>query len=109
MWGYLERDVAAHVGKETIKKAEIQDQIDYYIQMYQQYGKKEIQDQIDYYIQMYQQYGIDLTDPSYSEMRTNLEKNIKDSVINQSLLVQYAEAQHLMLLMKILKVRLIRL
>ncbi|MCD6107108.1 MAG: peptidylprolyl isomerase [Caldisericaceae bacterium] len=76
MWGYLERDVAAHVGKETIKKAEIQDQI-------------------DYYIQMYQQYGIDLTDPSYSEMRTNLEKNIKDSVINQSLLVQYAEAQHL--------------
>ena len=76
VWGYLERDVAAHVGKETIKKAEIQDQI-------------------DYYIQMYQQYGIDLTDPSYSEMRTNLEKNIKDSVINQSLLVQYAEAQHL--------------
>jgi flagellar basal body-associated protein FliL len=38
VWGYLERDVAAHVGKETIKKQEIQDQVDYYVQMYQQYG-----------------------------------------------------------------------
>lgn len=76
VWGYLERDVVAHVGKETI-------------------NRQEIQDQIDYYIQMYQQYGMDLMDPSYSEMRTNLEKNIKDSFINKSLLVQYAEAQHL--------------
>ncbi len=76
VWGYLERDVVAHVGKETINRLEIQDQI-------------------DYYIQMYQQYGMDLMDPSYSEMRANLEKNIRDSFINQSLLVQYAEAQHL--------------
>ncbi len=76
VWGYLERDVVAHVGKETI-------------------NRQEIQDQIDYYIQMYQQYGLDLTDPSYSEMRVNLEKNVKDSFINQSLLVQYAQAQHL--------------
>ncbi|MEA3312903.1 MAG: peptidylprolyl isomerase [Caldisericota bacterium] len=76
VWGYLERDVVAHVGKETIKR-------------------QEIQDQIDYYIQMYQQYGMDLTDPQYSAQLLNLEQNIKDNFINQSLLVQYAEAQRL--------------
>ena len=76
VWGYIDRDVAARVGKETIKK-------------------KEIQDQIDYYIQMYQQYGMDLTDPKYSAQLSNLKQNVQDSLINQSLLVQYAKAHHL--------------
>lgn len=76
VWGYIDRDVAARVGSETIKKSEVQNQL-------------------EYYINMYKQYGLDLTSPKYSGELANLEKNVQSSLINQSLLVQYAKAHHL--------------
>lgn len=76
VWGYVDRDVAARVGSETIKK-------------------EEVQNQLEYYINMYKQYGLDLTSPKYSGYLTNLKKNVQESLINQSLLVQYAKAHHL--------------
>ncbi len=76
VWGYVDRDVAARVGNETIKK-------------------QEVQKQLEYYIQMYKQYGIDLTSSKYSAELPNLKRNVQNSLINQSLLVQYAKAHHL--------------
>ena len=76
VWGYVDRDVAARVGSETIKKSEVQNQL-------------------EYYISMYKQYGLDLTSPKYSRELANLKENLLNSLINQSLLVQYAKAHHL--------------
>ncbi len=75
-WGQADKDVAARVGKEVIKK-------------------EEVQKQFDYYVNMYKQYGINLNDPKYASMLDNLKKNVLNSLINQSLLVQYAKAHHL--------------
>ena len=75
-WGQADKDVAARVGKEVIKK-------------------EEVQNQFNYYANMYKQYGIDLNNPKYASMRDNLQKSVLNSLINQSLLVQYAKAHHL--------------
>ncbi len=75
-WGQMDKDVAARVGKEVIKK-------------------EEVQNQFNYYLNMYKQYGINLDDPKYATMRDNLEKSVLNNLINQSLLVQYAKAHHL--------------
>lgn len=76
IWGYVERDVTAKVGKETIKKTDIQSQL-------------------DYYTQLYQQFGMDLNDPQYASTKKNVEDSILDSLISESLLVQYAKEQNL--------------
>ena len=75
-WGRADKGIAARVGKEVIKDTEVQNQF-------------------DYYANMYKQYGIDLNNPQYASMRDNLKKNVMDSLINQSLLVQYAKAHNL--------------
>lgn len=75
-WNYVERDVAAKVGKETIKKTDIQSQL-------------------DYYIQLYQQFGMDLNDPQYASTKKNVEDSILDSLVSESLLVQYAKEHNL--------------
>ncbi len=75
-WGQADKDVAARVGKEVIKN-------------------EEVQNQFDYYVNMYKQYGVDLNSPQYASMRDNLRKSVLNSLINQSLLVQYAKAHHL--------------
>jgi parvulin-like peptidyl-prolyl isomerase len=76
IWGYAERNVAAKVGKETIKTSDVQSQL-------------------DYYAQLYQQFGMDLNSPEYASTKKNLEQNILDSLISESLLVQYAKAHNL--------------
>ncbi len=68
IWGYAERDVAAKVGNETITNTEVQQQV-------------------DYYVQLYEQYGMTLDDAT----KESLKKNIVDSLISESLLVQYAK------------------
>jgi parvulin-like peptidyl-prolyl isomerase len=75
-WNYVERDVAAKVGKETIKKTDIQSQL-------------------DYYTQLYQQFGMDLNDPQYASTKKNVEDSILDSLVSESLLVQYAKEHNL--------------
>ena len=75
-WGQADKDVAARVGKEVIKN-------------------EEVQNQFDYYVNMYKQYGVDLNSPQYASMKDNLRKSVLNSLINQSLLVQYAKAHHL--------------
>ncbi len=75
-WGQMDKDVAARVGKEVIKK-------------------EQVQSQFNYYVNMYKQYGLDLNNPKYATMRENLEKSVLNSLINQSLLVQYAKDHHL--------------
>jgi parvulin-like peptidyl-prolyl isomerase len=75
-WGQADKDVAARVGKEVIKN-------------------EEVQNQFNYYVNMYKQYGIDLNNPKYASMRDNLHNSVLNSLINQSLLVQYAKAHHL--------------
>jgi parvulin-like peptidyl-prolyl isomerase len=76
IWGYVERDVAAKVGKETIKKTDIQSQL-------------------DYYTQLYQQFGMDLNDPQYASTKKNVEDSILDGLVSESLLVQYAKEHNL--------------
>jgi parvulin-like peptidyl-prolyl isomerase len=76
IWNYVERDVAAKVGKETVKKTDIQSQL-------------------DYYIQLYQQFGMDLNDPQYASTKKNVEDSILDSLVSESLLVQYAKEHNL--------------
>jgi len=76
IWNYVERDVAAKVGKETIKKTDIQSQL-------------------DYYTQLYQQFGMDLNDPQYASTKKNVEDSILDSLVSESLLVQYAKEHNL--------------
>ena len=76
IWNYVERDVAAKVGKETIKKIDIQSQL-------------------DYYTQLYQQFGMDLNDPQYASTKKNVEDSILDSLVSESLLVQYAKEHNL--------------
>jgi len=75
-WNYVERDVVAKVGKETIKKTDIQSQL-------------------DYYTQLYQQFGMDLNDPQYASTKKNVEDSILDSLVSESLLVQYAKEHNL--------------
>ena len=75
-WGQTDKDVTARVGSEVIKNSEVQNQF-------------------DYYVNMYKQYGIDLNNPKYATMRDNLKQNVTSSLINQSLLVQYAKAHNL--------------
>ncbi len=72
LWGYLERDVAAKVGKETIKQSDLDSQL-------------------DYYVQMYQQFGMDLNSSEYSSMKKNVIDYILNGAIEESLLVQYAK------------------
>ena len=76
IWGYVERDVAAKVGKETVKKTDIQSQL-------------------DYYTQLYQQFGMDLNDPQYASTKKNVEDSILDGLVSESLLVQYAKEHNL--------------
>jgi parvulin-like peptidyl-prolyl isomerase len=76
IWGYVERDVAAKVGKETIKKTDVQSQL-------------------DYYTQLYQQFGMDLNDPQYASTKKNVEDSILDGLVSESLLVQYAKEHNL--------------
>lgn len=76
IWGYVERDVAAKVGKETIKKTDVQSQL-------------------DYYVQLYQQFGMDLNNPQYASTKKNVEDSILNSLVSESLLVQYAKSHGL--------------
>lgn len=76
LWGYLERDVAAKVGKETITQTSINNQF-------------------NYYVQMYQQFGMDLTSPEYATTKKSVLDYILNSSIEESLLVQYAKAHNL--------------
>jgi len=73
LWGYVERDVAAKVGSETIKQSDIDSQL-------------------TYYVQMYSQYGIDLNSSQYASMKDNLAQSILNNMIEESLMVQYAKA-----------------
>lgn len=76
LWGYIERDVAAKVGKETITQTSINNQF-------------------NYYVQMYQQFGMDLTSPEYATTKKSVLDYILNSSIEESLLVQYAKAHNL--------------
>lgn len=76
LWGYIERDVAARVGSETISQAAINNQF-------------------TYYVQMYQQFGMDLNSEQYSSTKQSVLNYILDNAIEESLLVQYAKANGL--------------
>ncbi|MGC8757311.1 MAG: peptidylprolyl isomerase [Caldisericaceae bacterium] len=76
IWGYVERDVAAKVGSETIKQSDVDSQL-------------------SYYVQMYSQYGIDLNSSQYASMKDNLAQSILNNMIEESLMVQYAKAHNI--------------
>ncbi len=72
IWGYVERDVAAKIGKETVKISDVNNEL-------------------SYYSQMYSQYGMNLDDPRYASMKENLRQSILNNLIEESVLVQYAK------------------
>lgn len=72
LWGYLERNVAAKVGRETISQSDINNQF-------------------DYYVQMYQQFGMDLNASENAATKKSVLDYILNSAIEESLLVQYAK------------------
>ena len=72
VWGYAERNVAAKVGRETIT-------ID------------QVNNQLDYYRNLYSQFGMTLT----AQQEEQLKQNILQNLIEESLLVQYAKDHNL--------------
>jgi len=72
VWGYAERNVAAKVGRETIT-------ID------------QVNNQLDYYKNLYSQFGMTLT----AQQEEQLKQNILQNLIEESLLVQYAKDHNL--------------
>jgi len=72
VWGYVERDMAAKVGKETITVSQVNNQL-------------------DYYKNLYSQFGMTLT----STQEQDLKNNILQNLIEESLLVQYAKDHNL--------------
>jgi parvulin-like peptidyl-prolyl isomerase len=76
IWGYVERNTTAWVGKETISNSEVQNEL-------------------DYYVNMYKQYGMDLTSAQYASTLKSLKNNILQGLIEESLLVQYAKAHNI--------------
>jgi parvulin-like peptidyl-prolyl isomerase len=76
IWGYVERDVAAKVGSETVKISDVTSEL-------------------DYYVQMYSQFGVDLNSTEYASTKDNLQQNILNNLIEESLTVQYAKAHNI--------------
>ena len=72
IWGYSERNVLAKVGKESVTADEVNSQLDYYKNIYSQYGITMTQDQEEQY-----------------------KQSILNSLIEESLLVQYAKDNNL--------------
>ncbi|MGB9832506.1 MAG: peptidylprolyl isomerase [Caldisericum sp.] len=72
VWGYAERNMAAKVGKETIT-------ID------------QVNNELNYYRDLYKQFNMTLT----QQQEAQLKDNILQSLIEESLLVQYAKDHNL--------------
>jgi len=72
IWGYSERNILAKVGKESVTADEVNSQLDYYKNLYSQYGITMTQDQEEQY-----------------------KQSILNSLIEESLLVQYAKDHNL--------------
>lgn len=72
VWGYAERNVVAKVGKETIT-------VD------------QVNNQLDYYKNLYSQFGMTLS----AQQEQQIKDNIIQNLIEESLLVQYAKDHNL--------------